>query len=480
MSKTRRTTLACLVAASLAPAIAGAVYLDADGRGQALIYPYYTTRTVSGNEFNTYLSVVNHTPQAKVVRVAFREARNSRVVRSFNLYLAPNDAWAAALVPVAVVAPSNATTDTGTRILTTDVSCTNPRFEDSGGGPPILSFTSESYIGANADSFGNELDRVREGWIEMLEMATLTGDSAAAVTPPLGGVAPNCAAVLGTPALTVAAPTGGLSGTVTYINVANGQDFSVNAEALAQLTTAPFYRPPNDPYPGFDASEVTPVSTFTANGSAYRSVWSRGVDAVSAVLMRSEAIAEYVLDGATRSRTELVATFPTRSYYGSGGATQAPFAERTLPTAIFFNRETFGAITPGCDFPVQPTSCQVSYRPATNLVVTNGRGHLSVEGVFGSGGTRIPVVIVNSFDNGVLTLPLATPQRTLASLPASTRIDLATGAITTGIHVYSGMPVVGFAARTFENGTLGCAGGFCQGNYGSAFPFKYRRAVTAP
>ena len=49
---------------------ATAVSLNQDGLGQGLIYPYYTVRSTEGtNAFNTYLSVVNHTSDAKAVRV---------------------------------------------------------------------------------------------------------------------------------------------------------------------------------------------------------------------------------------------------------------------------------------------------------------------------------------------------------------------------------------------------------------------------
>ena len=61
----------------------------------------------------------------------------------------------------------------------------------------------------------------------------------------------------------------------------------------------------------------------------------------------------------------------------------------------------------------------------------------------------------------------------------SLRTEIASGAVTAGAHVYSGLPVVGFAVRTFRNGTLSCTGApNCQGNYGGAFPFKYTRRIT--
>src|SRR5687768_14226092 len=117
-----KTALACAVAAAFVPA-AHAVSLASDGLGQALIYPYYTVRASgNGNAFNTYLSVVNTTPQSKALRVRVREGRAAREAISFNLYLGPNDVWTAAFVP----------TDAGSRLLTMDASCTDPTFLDAG------------------------------------------------------------------------------------------------------------------------------------------------------------------------------------------------------------------------------------------------------------------------------------------------------------------------------------------------------------
>lgn len=475
----RRNALSLALAAGLAaPAASQAVYLNPDGLGQALIYPYYSVRAASGNEFNTYVSVVNHTAQAKVVRVTFREARNSRVVQSFNLYLAPNDLWTGAVVSQPAGSEAVAV------LVSSDTSCTNPPATVTNG-VATRTFQSSGYSEANADALGGGLDRTREGWIEMIEMATVVGDSAAAVTHGQSGVPPACGNVQGTPALTVAAPTGGLSGTLTLINVGSGQDFSVNAEALADLSTQPFYRPPADPYPAFNASEITPVSTFTANGSIYRSVWNRGVDAVSAALLRSEFSSEFTFDNATRSLTALVATFPTRSYYGSGAASQAPFSPiRDAIRYNYFNREARGAAADPCD--IQDVPC-IAFRPSTTLQLSNGAIHQVSDGIFGSGGVRTRLFTTAIFQNGVTHFNLsplfAQGQQPafLTSLPSSTRMDLATGAVTTGAHVLAGMPVVGFGARTFENGTLNCgAGTRCQGNYGSAFPFNYRREIVAP
>lgn len=82
-----------VVSAALGTSMAQAVYVDPDDVGQALIYPYFSAQERAGNPFNTYLSVVNQSAVAKVMRVRFREGRRGKEVAGFNLYLAPRDTW---------------------------------------------------------------------------------------------------------------------------------------------------------------------------------------------------------------------------------------------------------------------------------------------------------------------------------------------------------------------------------------------------
>jgi hypothetical protein len=488
MSAARKSALALALATAFD---ASAVTLDAEGVGQALIYPYYTVRSTEGtNAFNTYISVVNHTGDAKALRVRVREGRNAREVASFNLYLSPNDAWTGAMAP---------TTD-GTRLISADASCTDPSFGLTGTG---LEFSNVAYSGANADGFGESLDRTREGYVEILEMATLTGASAAAVTHNTTFVPANCAAIrAGTPL--VAPPTQGLSGTLTLINVNNGMDFALNAEALADLSKRPFFRPASDPYPDFAAAEIDSVSVVVANGNLYRSTWKRPQDAVSAVLMRSDWLGEYVLDTGTASQTDFVAALPTRHHYVTPSQATPPFSQPALwsgscssaagaafgekVTVLFFDREERGAVFTATDFPEPPPNS-----PTTRLCAAVGVASVmsgeTTQGpslptlVFGSQtqamgfNGRFPVAA--GFQNGWMRI-VPSSTMPLTSEASSTRIDIATGAVASGAHVYSGIPVVGFMVRTFRNGTLACGTGTCQGNYGGAFPFKYRRSVSPP
>lgn len=472
---TMKTKMLAAALAAALPIAAPAVTLNSDGLGQALIFPYYTAQSSANNPFNTYLSIVNHAGDAKALRVRVREARNSREVASFNLFLSPNDAWTGAVVPVASTG--------GTQIVTADRSCLSP---DATG----FTFQNSLFSGSFDDGLGAGLDRTREGWIEVIEMSTLTGASAARITQNSAGIPANCAGMQGSIALDVAAPTGGLSGTLTLINVVSGFDFTVNAEALSELSVLPFYRPSGDSYPDFNAVEVNPLSVVVANGSLYRSAWNRGADAVSAVLMRTAWMNEYVLDAGTASRSDAVVTFPTRHFYLTGSVLNAPFSPCATfntfagqPATIrWFGRESQGGIHES--FVGVPPPPVANFRCSALAVMDFNNGAVHTQsptrsGVLGSENRAVAegqVFVGMGVANGWFSVAPNSGQ--LTSLGTSTRMNLANGAVTTGSHVFSGLPVVGLGVRTFVNGTLVCSGGACQGNYGGSFPLKFRRAIT--
>src|ERR1051325_8033264 len=103
---------------------AQAVFLNPDGLGQALVYPYYTVRDqTAGNPYNSLLSVVNSTASAKAVKVRFLEGKNSREVLDFNLFLSKHDVWTAAILP---------SSTGGALVGTLDKSCTLPPIPSGG------------------------------------------------------------------------------------------------------------------------------------------------------------------------------------------------------------------------------------------------------------------------------------------------------------------------------------------------------------
>jgi len=320
---------------------AQAVNLNPDGLGQVLIYPYYTTRAdAAGNVYNSLLSVVNSTSSAKAVKVRFLEGKNSREVLDFNLFLSAYDVWTAAVLP-------SAGTGGGARAATTDRSCTLPWNQGlqsapagTGSGVDFVNFAYSS------DGAGSTLDRTREGYVEIIEMGAIIDLSITYnnITH-VSGVPPGCANVTDAQASAdTVAPTGGLFGGMTLINVGAGTDYTEDAVALDN-----FWRP----LPGLggnlyfaagnnlpDLSQAQPAvaTIFTSCSSAtvcggspigtagvVQSTFANGRDAVSAVLMHDNVMNEYVLDPGTQSNTDWVVTMPTKRYYVSVGTSNAAF-----------------------------------------------------------------------------------------------------------------------------------------------------------
>ena len=214
------------------------------------------------------------------------------------------------------------------------------------------------------------LDRSREGYAEIIEMGTLSptaGPGSAAVhgasgspacgTPLVGQTVPGVAAAITT-------PTGGLNGTGTIINVNSGADAGYNADALSNLTATPIYFDIGNDTPNF--SNADPVSVVVANNRAYFSTWAATpvgrAGAVSATMMRSSVINEYILDSGTKSQTDWVLTFPTKHHFVTTAAATTPFTNKYVAASgacetisfSYFNREERGATAAGADFSPLP------------------------------------------------------------------------------------------------------------------------------
>lgn len=311
--------------------IADAVNLNPDGLGQVLIYPYYTTR--AGND--TLISVVNTSDTAKAVKVRFLEGRNSREVLDFHLYLSAYDVWTGGIVKI----PG----EDGAGVYTTDNSCTVPQINGNPelpvfGGVSIAPFVEYAYADLDhtpaAPHLGS-IERTREGYIEIIEMANIIGTAAAWVTHNASGVPANCAAARaawlggGWPPGGEAAPSGQgeLFGNAMIVNAARGTIAGYAADAIEGFNYTSLHFPPGDIEPNLN--HVNDMGT-TAQATAY--VFEFGnlitstyvdagdfekVDAISALYATPRVINEYYLDGndTVRGSTEWVITFPTKRFY---------------------------------------------------------------------------------------------------------------------------------------------------------------------
>jgi hypothetical protein len=451
---------------------------------------------VGGNSYNTYISVVNTTTFVKVVKVRFREGKNSREVLDFNLYLSPNDVFAGAIVPASDAAAA------GGRFVTTDTSCTNPALPDLGNGVKGIDFRNYLYSGANSDGTGSNegLDRSREGYAEIIEMGTLSatvGVGTNAVHPASG--APVCGPTLVGPvvagvAAAISAPTGGINGTGTLINVNSVADAGYNAIALANLTALPIYFDIGNDTPNF--SNADPVSIVVANGRSYLSNWPATTigraGAVSATMMHNNVINEYILDNNSKSQTDWVLTFPTKHHFVTAAAATTPFTNKYVAASgacetiafTYFNREERGQAAAAGDFsPLPPcAAANALCWESTVISIRNGATHMPTgtsSGVLGSV-NAVPIQVTTGFQNGWANVAFTGTAATTTGLAsaAGTTTNIATAATAAGPQTFLGLPAVGFMVRTLNNSTLTCGTASCQGNYGSLFGHKYTVSAT--
>ena len=485
MNTFKHKSLYAAVAGLGALAAAGAaqaVSVNHDGLGQVLIYPYYTVRavdipigttppTVVAAAYNSLLSVVNSTASAKAVKVRFLEGKNSREVLDFNLYLSAKDVWTAAIIP----------SGEGAGIFTADKSCTTPIVSSSSSSPTL--FVNFAYAGSNDDKAGTSLDRTKEGYVEIIEMGDVIGSTAVAATH-VNGVPPCTNSALQFPvAPTNTVPgTGGLFGTMTLINVLKGEDFGIDATALNGFSTQPLWFEPADTRPTL--ANVNPKrSVVVAGTNVYITEWATApnpnqADAVSAVLMHDNVYNEFVVEPTTKSGTDWVVTFPTKREYvavGTGAASklfQSNFgATGSCDDVVLtqYDREERTIISQTSFSPPPPTQTD-SLCWEANVISVNSKNVLGSKNV-----SNVPT----TFTAGWISLNFR------GSTVPATRHQLIGGSsqgfntITGGTFVvqpnttFNGLPVVGFAAITFENETLTVGpGSNVQSNYGGNFNHK--------
>jgi hypothetical protein len=131
--------------------------------GQALIYPYFTVN----DGWITTLNLMNTSEKTLAVKVRFHETKNSRDVLDFVIIMSPFDSWTGWVED----------SDLGTRIRTVDNSCTSPVDIDGANASSI------AYTGPFNDTGGSGLNRMREGYVEVLVMGVATA-TAQTATPP--------------------------------------------------------------------------------------------------------------------------------------------------------------------------------------------------------------------------------------------------------------------------------------------------------
>jgi hypothetical protein len=492
--KKKSLYLAVAGVSALGAGSASAVTLNADGLGSVLLYPYYTVRETSpGNAYLSLLSVVNSTASAKAVKVRFLEGKNSREVLDFNLYLSAKDVWVAAVVPTAE----------GAAIVTPDNSCTDGQVSQDDSNP--TPFVNYAYTGDADDPANDDLDRTREGYVEIIEMGTMYGYGEDLATH-VNGVPRNCdylRLVWGATNPLVEAGywtvslSGGLFGTMSLINVAEGLDFAYDATALAAFKAEDnAFANPGSILPNLNSGDAVslvvqndlPYGNAAAFVTDWTNPWHKPIDAVSAVLMHDNIYNEFVLDKGTASGTDWVVTMPTKWAYYSVGASSTQIKVNKLfqrnfastgacddITFIKYDREEKFVKQTSSFSPPPPTKTD-SICWEANVISFNTSNVLGSKNVLNAATT---------FENGWATMSFYPLASNATAIPAISLVHRLGGGNTTRVNLlsggtyyspnatYYGLPVVGFAAVTFRNGDVGGS----LSNYGGNFDHKATRNV---
>lgn len=522
--KKKLLPLAMLAGLAGAAGTAQASYINSDGLGQVLIYPYYTAE---GDNFTT-LHVVNTTNEVKAIKVRFLEGENSQEVLDFNLYLSAWDEWTGAVVladPVDGLDLEGEFSEdelTGAKLITFDNSCTAPAIPEDG-----ATFRNFAYAWmedpdnpANSIESGDTnkgLNRTREGYIELIEMGVLGSDdgdtvteydlgadgqfgAAAAATHNDSGVPANCDllrnAWLSTGQWTsdqnnnIDIPTGGLYGYAGIINVNEGTNATYSAVAVGDFQDTVQNTSTGSLSPsltsGVSYSDVFDSSLFPPVASES---FSDSLDAISSIFMRDTLSNDYVvLDEGTETDTDWVVTFPTKRFYVQEELLEdrQPFSDEWDGSTAcehidveYWNREELYPTAPPSneeiDFSPRPPQFETTpdgFNFCTEVAIMTFNGSSALNS---SNRLTYNLNLEDDFLEGWARIDLTT-----AIPPGGDPADYNERTIT-GVdvgYIYSGLPVVGFAVQKYENDQLEVDDQMVLANYAGVIEHKFTRDIV--
>ncbi len=448
--KKNKLTMAVAVAAGIA-GIAGmanaAQYVNPEGTGQVLIYPYYSVN----NGLNTNYSVVNTTADTKAVKVRFLEGENTLEVLDFNVYLSAFDVWTGVLVPTLSTIAGHVGEPSVIHI-TSDTSCAPFLIK---AGQEFLPFT----IDADIDPLNMSMRRATDGHFEILEMATFDGGTVAAADHTNVGIPTNCPSIQADWAdngiydtfADEAPVTGGLFGSVSIVNVAEGIAMTYDAVAIEEFWFAATgnHSEPGSLLPSLNEGDLS--STVFNEGFAATSLYASGAEAVSGLFTRQNVYNEYALDSIVNGKSEWVITFPTKRFH-----VDVPLPINVVPPfttiwdglnschefelSIYDREEQLEVLTVGGVSPRPPAGANPSLCKEVNIV------QFLLPGV----ASGVESEIMGS-DNLV---SVTTPAIAHATENGWANLSFNNVAYVTDPLVgpaYGGLPVVGFAANQFTN-----------------------------
>jgi hypothetical protein len=475
----KKKILSAAVLSAVGIGSAQAVYISTEGTGQAMLIPYYTVQ--GGNE--TLISIVNTVDETKIVKIRFREAMNSKEVLDFNIYMSPHDVWTGKV---------QAKGDDSAQLITGDSSCTVPAIPATG-----VEFRNYEFTGSKVDGATTAQSRVREGYVEILEMgvaAPITngvwdGDNDNHLdTTHIAGTPENCATVVANwapggvwvnaPATEVGNPTGGLYGASAIIRVDVGTEISQPVTILDGFYATQVHTAPGSLLPSVgQAAPVSDVALNSATAAAsfdrFTSNWAgpaprNPVDAVSAVLASNRLINQYTVNPAVEGETDWVVTFPTKWYYVNNGT---DFAYRPFTSVFYNSSDTKSPVNNGkaCEAGIKQyfdreeayVQGDVDFSPlppgsSFDLCYEANVLNFGDSDVLSSQNVSTEFTLATGFNNGWASIGFADDDQTSVWSSANTLVTNAGRRLdSTDGDVYHGLPAIGYRATRLLNGNVG-------------------------
>ena len=453
-----------VIAAALMAVAAGAaqaVNVNSYG-GEVLLGPYYTTR--AGQD--TLLSVVNTTGDTKAIKVRFLEAMNSREVLDFNLYLSPYDVWTARITDM----------KSGAGIETYDNSCTVPMIPD--GGEPFRNLAYNGRLSEYPlDGGPTDLDRTREGHIEIIEMGIADmnnlgywdhdNNGVPDSTHGSDGIPASCQSLVDNwwtngpwkfGATQTLPPTGGLLGTVNVIDVQKGTETDIPVTNLDDFSEVELHYAPGQLLPNLSEANPPISGVLTVHNDIIYDVWPTGIEAVSASLMTQTLVQEYTVNQNVEAESAWVVSMPTKAYHVDLGlGALAPFTEafhegHSCDDVAYriFNREEGAVNKEGGDFSPMPEPLRDEICYETNVLNWNESDMFS--------STLVADTITTPFRNGWATLKFDGRNNKMVAPSGNT---------------YYGLPAIGFKATRLLNSNVGVGAA-----YNTSSEHRYARIIS--
>ncbi len=278
------------------------------------------------------------------------------------------------------------------------------------------------------------------------------------------------------------APTSGIFGSASVVNVAEGTYYSYNADAIDGFTSTRLDSPTGSLDPSLrdvnDANGTTATSYVFDDGALLTSIYNAGatgIDAVSSIFMAANIYNEYEADASAISGTDWVVNFPTKRFYvdtlyAGALAPIVPFEEVfedspngdglscTRIAITIYDREENTSTPGGCGFsPCPPGQPDSSLCHETNVITFNATVTASILS------SNLASNIAPIGTAGWVGLDL-----TLTSTPTQPHNLRAS----TNANVFTGLPITGFEAVNFVTGN---SSGSILSNYSGAYRHRISR-----